>query len=143
MSEPTIEEIRRAAVQIAPLIHRTPVLSSHLFNEVAGRECFFKCENFQRGGAFKMRGAANFLLSLSEAGRRRGVVTYSSGNHGQAVAIAAELLGTAATIVMPSDAPKSKVEATRSHGARIDPDQLAAAVVSQAALAGTALAFSA
>jgi threonine dehydratase len=119
MSEPTIEDIRRAAVQIAPLIHRTPVLSSHLFNEAAGRECFFKCENFQRGGAFKMRGAANFLLSLTEAERRRGVVTYSSGNHGQAVAIAAELLGTAATIVMPSDAPKSKVEATRSHGARI------------------------
>jgi threonine dehydratase len=100
-------------------VHRTPVISSRLFNAAAGAECFFKCENLQRGGAFKMRGAANFLLSLTPEERRRGVVTFSSGNHGQAVAIAAEQLGTAATIVMPEDAPKAKMEATRSHGARI------------------------
>jgi threonine dehydratase len=94
-------------------------MSSRLFNAAAGLECFFKCENLQRGGSFKMRGASNFLLSLSPEERRRGVVTFSSGNHGQAVAIAAEQLGTAATIVMPQDAPKAKIDATRSHGARI------------------------
>jgi threonine dehydratase len=94
-------------------------MTSHLFNAAAGLECFFKCENLQRGGAFKMRGAANFLLSLTPEERQRGVVTFSSGNHAQAVAIAAEQLGTTATIVMPEDAPKAKMEATRSHGARI------------------------
>ena len=115
----TLEDVRRAAERIKGLVHRTPVISSRLFNAAAGAECFFKCENLQRGGAFKMRGAANFLLSLTPEERRRGVVTFSSGNHGQAVAIAAEQLGTAATIVMPEDAPKAKMEATRSHGARI------------------------
>lgn len=119
MAEITVDDLQSAADRIRPLIHRTPVMTSRLFNNAAGAECFFKCENLQRGGAFKMRGAANFLLSLSEQERRRGVVTFSSGNHGQAVAIAAEHLGVPATIVMPSDAPKSKVEATRSHGARI------------------------
>jgi threonine dehydratase len=119
MDQPTIQDIRSAAARIAQLIHRTPVMRSRLFNNAAGAECFFKCENLQRGGAFKMRGAANFLLSLSDRERQRGVVTFSSGNHGQAVAIAAEHLGVPATIVMPSDAPNSKVDATRSHGARI------------------------
>jgi threonine dehydratase len=119
MTAPTLEDIRQAAARIQRLVHRTPVMSSRLFNAIAGVECFFKCENLQRGGAFKMRGAANFLLSLTPEERRRGVVTFSSGNHGQAVAIAAEQLGTAATIVMPEDAPKAKMEATRSHGARI------------------------
>lgn len=114
-----MEDVRRAAERIKGLVHRTPVMSSRLFNAAAGAECFFKCENLQRSGAFKMRGAANFLLSLTPEERRRGVVTFSSGNHGQAVAIAAEQLGTAATIVMPEDAPKAKMEATRSHGARI------------------------
>jgi threonine dehydratase len=119
MMDLTLEDVRRAAERIKGLVHRTPVISSRLFNAAAGAECFFKCENLQRGGAFKMRGAANFLLSLTPEERRRGVVTFSSGNHGQAVAIAAEQLGTAATIVMPEDAPKAKMEATRSHGARI------------------------
>jgi len=80
---------------------------------------FFKCENFQRGGAFKLRGAANFILSIPKDQLPRGVVTYSSGNHGQAVAIVAEAVGIPATIVMPADAPALKLEATRSHGARI------------------------
>lgn len=119
MTGPALEDVRAAAARIADMVHRTPVLSSRLFNAAAGVECFFKCESLQRGGSFKMRGASNFLLSLSPEERSRGVVTFSSGNHGQAVAIAAEQLGTAATIVMPQDAPKAKMEATRSHGARI------------------------
>src|SRR4051794_33963156 len=106
MCEPAFDEIRAAASRISHLIHRTPVLTSRLFNEDSGVSCFFKCENLQRGGSFKMRGASNFLLSLSEEQHRRGVVTYSSGNHGQAVAIAAEELGVRATIVMPEDAPR-------------------------------------
>jgi threonine dehydratase len=119
VTEPVLNDVRGAAARITAMVHRTPVMSSRLFNAAAGLECFFKCENLQRGGSFKMRGASNFLLSLSPEERRRGVVTFSSGNHGQAVAIAAEQLGTAATIVMPQDAPKAKIDATRSHGARI------------------------
>jgi threonine dehydratase len=119
MCEPAFDDIQKAASRISRLIHRTPVLTSRLFDQAAGVSCFFKCENLQRGGSFKMRGASNFLLSLSEEQRRRGVVTYSSGNHGQAVAIAAEQLDVGATIVMPEDAPRTKVEATRAHGPRI------------------------
>jgi threonine dehydratase len=115
----TIEDVRRAATRIEPLIHRTPVLTSRLFNDAAGLECFFKCENFQRGGAFKIRGAANFLLSLSPEDRSRGVVAFSSGNHAQAVAIAARELGVRAKIAMPTDAPKVKLEATRAYGAEV------------------------
>ena len=100
-------------------MQRTPIFTSRTFDALAGAGVFFKCENFQRGGAFKIRGAANFLLSISKDDLPRGVVTYSSGNHGQAVAIAAESLGVSATIVMPADAPASKLAATRSHGARI------------------------
>ncbi|HXE10858.1 MAG TPA: pyridoxal-phosphate dependent enzyme [Bryobacteraceae bacterium] len=118
-AEPTFEDIQRAAAQIRGLIHRTPVMTSRLFNEAAGVSCFFKCENLQRGGAFKMRGAAYFVSSLPESERRRGVVTYSSGNHGQAVAIAAEHFGVPATVVMPEDAPKAKIDSTRAHGATI------------------------
>jgi threonine dehydratase len=94
-------------------------MTSRLFNEAAGVSCFFKCENLQRGGAFKMRGAAYFVSSLPESERTRGVVTYSSGNHGQAVAIAAEHFGVPATVVMPEDAPKAKIDSTRAHGATI------------------------
>lgn len=115
----TLSDIRSAASRIAALVHHTPVVSSRSFNDAAGAACFFKCENFQRGGAFKMRGAANFALSLSEAERARGVVTFSSGNHGQAVALAAKELKMAATIVMPEDAPQSKLEATKSYGAKV------------------------
>lgn len=115
----TLEDVRDAAARIAPIVHRTPVLTSRTFNARAGVEAFFKCENFQRGGSFKIRGAANFLFSLSEAERARGVVAYSSGNHAQAVAIAAAHLGVRATIVMPTDAPRSKLEATRGYGASV------------------------
>lgn len=114
-----LSAIQNAARRIAPMIHRTPVLTSRLVNEAAGFECFFKCENFQRGGAFKIRGAANFLLSLSVEERARGVVAFSSGNHAQAVAIAARDLGMTATIVMPTDSPRAKLEATRAYGANI------------------------
>jgi threonine dehydratase len=111
--------IRAAAERVKPIAHRTPVLTSRLFNEAAGANCYFKCENFQRGGAFKIRGAANFLFSMAPEDRPKGVVAFSSGNHAQAVAIAARHLGVKATIVMPSDAPVAKVAATRAYGANV------------------------
>jgi threonine dehydratase len=101
------------------MVHRTPVLTSRLFNEATGASCYFKCENFQRGGAFKIRGAANFLLSIPVGERGRGVAAFSSGNHAQAVAIAARDLGVKATIAMPTDAPRVKLEATKAYGADI------------------------
>lgn len=115
----TLANIREAAARIAPIAHRTPVLTSRIFNQLTGVEAFFKCENFQRGGAFKMRGAANFIYSIPKIDLPRGVVAFSSGNHAQAVAIAAKSVGIAATIVMPTDSPRSKLEATRNYGARI------------------------
>jgi threonine dehydratase len=121
MADVSLADVRGAAGRIANITHRTPVFSSQRFDEAAGVACFFKGENFQRGGAFKLRGAANFLLSMTEEQRSRGVVTFSSGNHAQAVAIVARELGVSATIVMPADAPKAKLEATRSYGARIVP----------------------
>jgi threonine dehydratase len=95
------------------------VLTSHSFDAEAGLAAFFKCENLQKGGAFKIRGAANFVYSIPPEQLGRGVVAYSSGNHAQAVAIAAQSVGIPATLVMPEDAPRSKVEATRARGARI------------------------
>ena len=89
------------------------------FDAAAGKSVFFKCENLQRGGAFKIRGASNLILSLRDAALARGVVTYSSGNHAQAVAIASKHVGAQATIVMPEDAPKAKLESTRGQGAKI------------------------
>lgn len=109
----TLDDVMAASKRIEALAKKTPVLTSHLFNEAGGVSTFFKCENLQSGGAFKIRGALNFLMCLSEAERKRGVVTYSSGNHAQAVAMAAAHLGVKATIVMPLDAPKSKIESTR------------------------------
>ena len=114
-----LSDVRQAAARVAGLAKRTPVLTSRLFNQRAGVECFFKCENFQRGGAFKIRGAANFLRSIAPEDLPRGVVAFSSGNHAQATAIAAAELGTRATIVMPTDAPAVKLEATRSYGATV------------------------
>lgn len=113
------DNIRAAAARIRRLAHRTPVLTSRTFNAQAGVEAFFKCENFQLGGAFKLRGASNFLFSLEPEQLAKGVVAFSSGNHALAVAIAAQFLGVSATLVMPLDAPRSKVEATRARGARI------------------------
>jgi len=115
----TLEDIERAAERIRVLAQKTPVLRSRLFDEAAGMSVCFKCENLQRGGSFKIRGALNFLLSLSEEERRRGIVTFSSGNHAQAVAIAADYLEVPATIVMPTDTPKAKLEPTRAYGPKI------------------------
>jgi len=115
----TIDDIHAAAARIQPLAQKTPVLHSRLFDEAAGMECYFKCENLQRGGAFKIRGAANFLMALTPEERNRGVVTFSSGNHAQAVAIAAAHLNVAATIVMPTDTPKAKMESTKAYHPRI------------------------
>lgn len=114
-----LASIREASTRIAGIAKRTPVLTSRLFNEAAGAECFFKCENFQRGGAFKIRGASNFIFSLTPEQLNRGVVAFSSGNHAQAVAIAASHREAKATIVMPTDAPAAKIEATRAYGAEV------------------------
>ncbi|MGH9652455.1 MAG: threonine/serine dehydratase [Bryobacteraceae bacterium] len=114
-----LEDVRQASARIRPLAHVTPALTSRLFDAAAGVHTVFKCENFQRGGAFKVRGAANFVSLLSPEQRKRGVVAYSSGNHAQGVAIAAAEAGIPATIVMPKDAPEAKLEATRSYGPKI------------------------
>jgi len=113
------DDVRAAAQRIQPLARHTPVLTSDAFNSEAGASVFFKCENLQRGGAFKIRGASNLILSLPKDALARGIVTYSSGNHAQAVAIASRFVGAKATIVMPEDAPRAKMEATRSHGPTI------------------------
>ncbi len=115
----TIELINEARERIHGFVHRTPVFTSRAFDERAGREVFFKCENFQRAGAFKMRGATNKIRTLSAEELARGVVAFSSGNHAQAVALASKDAGTRAVIVMPDDAPRAKVEATRGYGAEI------------------------
>ena len=112
-------DIQSARERIQGVAKRTPVLTSRTFNAESGHTVFFKCENFQLGGAFKIRGAANFINSIPAAELSRGVVAFSSGNHAQAVAIAATLAGTKATVVMPLDAPKIKAEATAARGARI------------------------
>jgi threonine dehydratase len=118
-TEVTFEDIEQAAERIKSIAQRTPVMTSHAFNEKSGVDAVFKCENFQKGGAFKIRGAANFLYSIPQADLPRGVVAYSSGNHAQAVAIAAKSVGAPATLVMPEDAPRAKLEATRAQGPRI------------------------
>jgi threonine dehydratase len=115
----TPESVRLAAARIKPLAHRTPVMTSHSVDERAGTQVFFKCENLQRSGAFKIRGASNLILSLSPEEVKRGVVAFSSGNHAIATAIAAKHVGASATIVMPEDAPNAKMETTRALGARI------------------------
>lgn len=115
----TAFDVRAAAERIRPLAKRTPVLTSAALDERAGCRVYCKCENLQTGGAFKIRGASNLILSIPAADLSRGVVAYSSGNHAQAVAIAARHVGAPATIVMPSDAPRTKLEATRGYGARV------------------------
>jgi threonine dehydratase len=114
-----LDDIRQASERIRPLARVTPVLTSRLFDAAAGVHAVFKCENFQRGGAFKIRGAANFVSLLDPEQRKRGVVTFSSGNHAQAVAIAAAEAGIPATIVMPNDAPKAKLESTLAYGPKV------------------------
>ena len=112
----TLTMLHEAAARIQPVARRTPVLTSRTFDAASGVSAFFKCENFQTGGAFKIRGASNMILSLD---RPKAVLAYSSGNHAQATAIAARHVGATCTIVMPADAPRSKLEATRGYGANI------------------------
>jgi threonine dehydratase len=112
-------DVREAAARLRGVAHRTPVVTSRALDARAGARLFIKCENLQRVGAFKFRGAYNRLVQLSEAERARGVVTFSSGNHGQGVALAASLLQIQATVVMPGDAPASKLEAIRGYGAEV------------------------
>lgn len=130
-------DIQAAAVRLKGVAHRTPVLTSHTLNALVGAQVFMKAENLQRMGAFKFRGGYNALNVLSDAERARGVVAFSSGNHAQAVALAAQLHGCKATIVMPEDAPALKLAATRGYGAEVitydryrqDRAQIAEAVV--------------
>ncbi len=113
------DDVVSAAERIAGGVHRTPVVTSRLLDEIAGRRLFFKCENLQRGGAFKIRGATSKMRSLTPEERNRGVAAFSSGNHAQAVAIAAAELGVDAKILMPDDTPRPKMEATRAYGATV------------------------
>jgi threonine dehydratase len=115
----TFDDVRAAAERLAGVAHRTPVLRSRTLDARTGAHALLKAENFQRMGAFKFRGAYNRLAQLTDAERERGVVAFSSGNHAQGVALAAQLLGVPAVIVMPSDAPVSKLAATRGYGAEV------------------------
>jgi threonine dehydratase len=119
MSFPTKEDIAAAAQRISVLIHNTPVLTSTSINQIAGCDLYFKCENLQKVGAFKFRGATNAISLLSENQLAHGVATHSSGNHAQALALAAKLKGVKAYIVMPENAPKSKKEAVLGYGAEV------------------------
>ena len=116
---PTIDDVARAAARLDGVAHRTPVLTSATLNDEVGAELFLKAENFQRAGAFKFRGAYNAVAATDPAERARGVATYSSGNHAQAVALAAALHDVPSVILMPEDAPASKIEATRGYGAEV------------------------
>ena len=116
---PSKEDIVQAHQLIAPYIHHTPVLTSQFLNELTGSELFFKCENFQKIGAFKARGGLNAVLSLDEGERGNGVATHSSGNHAQAIAFAAAMVGMKAHIVMPDNSPIVKINAVEGYGATI------------------------
>ena len=105
--------------RIKPFIHNTPVLTSKLINNLTGADIYFKCENFQKMGAFKMRGAANAILKLSDEQKNNGVVTHSSGNHAQAISLAAKKIGIKSFIVMPSNAPEIKKIAVKSYGGQL------------------------
>jgi len=119
MPVPTFEDVHAAQERIAPWIHRTPVLTSATFDRMSGAQLLFKCENFQKAGAFKSRGAVNAVFGLSEAAAARGVATHSSGNHGMALARAAACRGIGCTVVMPETAPQPKIDAVRGYGAAI------------------------
>jgi len=112
----TNEDIIRSHQRILPYIHRTPVFTSQMINDISGAKLFFKCENFQKMGAFKMRGATNAILQLSDVQKQKGVVTHSSGNFAQALALSAKSLGIKAYIVMPNNAPDVKKEAVKGYG---------------------------
>lgn len=115
----TFDDITSAAERLAGVAHRTPIATSRTLNERTGAQVFAKCENLQRVGAFKFRGAYNAISRLSEEQLKHGVVTFSSGNHAQAVALVGKLLNTPTVIVMPNDAPAIKLAATRGYGAEV------------------------
>lgn len=115
----SLDDVRAAAARIDGAVHRTPVVRSRTLDRLVGAEVFLKCENLQRAGAFKFRGAYNWMVQLTPRQREHGVVAYSSGNHAQAVALAAREFGTSAVIVMPADAPTAKRDATAGYGAEI------------------------
>ena len=119
LTTPAFSDVNEAHLRISEYAHRTPVLNSKQVNQKTGGQIFFKCENFQKVGAFKFRGASNAILSLSEEEAEKGVATHSSGNHAQALALAAKLRGIPAYVVMPENAPKVKVKAVRNYGAEI------------------------
>ena len=119
LAPPTFSDIVDAAERLRGVAHRTPVVTSRAANDAAGADLYFKCENFQRMGAFKFRGAYNAIAQFDEAQRQAGVAAFSSGNHGQAIALSARLLGIKAAIVMPHDAPSSKIAATRGYGGEV------------------------
>lgn len=114
-----VDDVRAAARVLVGVTHRTPVVSSRTLDELVGARVLMKAETFQRGGAFKLRGAYNKLASISEAERRRGVIAFSSGNHAQGVALAAAVFGVPATVLMPADTPAAKMAATRGYGAQV------------------------
>ncbi|VWC91937.1 serine/threonine dehydratase [Burkholderia lata] len=116
---PTYDDVAAAAARLEGHAHRTPVMTSRTIDEALGAQVFFKCENLQRMGAFKFRGAFNALSRFDAAQRRNGVVAFSSGNHAQAIALSARMLGIPATIVMPQDAPAAKMAATRGYGGNV------------------------
>ncbi|HMH51583.1 MAG TPA: threonine/serine dehydratase [Candidatus Acidoferrum sp.] len=115
----TLDDVRAASARLRDRVYRTPVIASQAFDDASGHTVFFKCENLQRAGSFKIRGALNKLLTLTDEERRCGVVAFSSGNHAQGVALAARLTGSSAVVCMPSDAPALKLEATRGYGAEV------------------------
>jgi threonine dehydratase len=117
--KPSKADILAATERIASFIHHTPVLQSHIINDLVGANLYFKCENFQRAGAFKMRGATNAILSLKEKAFQNGVATHSSGNHAAALSLAAKDLGVKAFIVMPDNSSKVKIEAVKKYGGQI------------------------
>lgn len=128
MNLPTFADIEKAHERIRPYIHRTPVMTSKSINEIVGAELFFKCENLQKVGAFKFRGACNSVFSLSDEEAKNGVCTHSSGNHAAALALAARMRGVPAYIVMPENAPEIKKKAVAGYGAQItfcEPTQVA------------------
>lgn len=116
---PTAADVRTAQVRLTGFTHQTPVLTARGLDDASGLQCYLKCENFQRTGSFKLRGATNFVQQIPEASRALGVVAFSSGNHAQAVAYASRSAGIAATIIMPEDAPKTKIFNTRDMGAKV------------------------
>ena len=116
---PTQDVIETAHERISPYIHRTPILTCQTLNEISDAEIYFKCENFQKIGAFKARGGLNAVLSLTPEEQKRGIATHSSGNHAQAIAYAASTVGAKAYIVMPDNSPEVKVSAVRGYGAEV------------------------